>query len=106
MINAEFFLADNGELLGFHIKGHSGMAESGKDVLCAFVSSAAYMAANTISDVIKADADIYEHDGEMYVMVKKDDAHLCRDILRGLKLHLLSTEEQYSDFISVNYTEV
>ena len=83
MINAEFFSLPTGELIGYRIKGHSDMAESGQDILCAFVSSAAILTANTISEVIKAKADIYDDDGEVYVMIKRSDAVLCKDILEG-----------------------
>ncbi len=106
MISAEFFVTKNGEILGFHIKGHSEMADSGKDIICAFVSSAAYMAANTITDIIYAHAETRVEDGDMFVMVEKKDAVSCRDILAGLKLHLINTEEQYPNYLQVNYTEV
>lgn len=106
MINAEFFITENGDIIGFHINGHSGMAESGNDIVCAFVSSAAYMTANTITDVIHAQATAEAEDGDMFVMVAKKDAISCRDILAGLKLHLLNTEEQYPNYLQVNYTEV
>ena len=106
MINAEFFITKDGEIIGFHISGHSGMAESGQDVICAFVSSAAYMAANTITDIIHAQATAEDDDGDMYAMVAKKDAVSCRDILAGLKLHLINTEEQYPNYLQVNYTEV
>lgn len=107
MINAEFFVTeDNNIIVGFHIYGHSGMAESGNDIICAFVSSAAYMAANTITDIIHAKAEVTTDDGDMYVMVEKKDAASCRDVLAGLKLHLVNTEEQYPQFLQVNYTEV
>ena len=49
MIKARFFTEDH-LLCGYEISGHSGSAESGQDVICAFVSSAAYMAANTLSE--------------------------------------------------------
>ncbi len=106
MINAELFVSRGGTLRGFHITGHAMMADSGQDVLCAFVSSAAYMAANTITDVIHADATAEADNGDMYVMVSPKDAELCRDVLAGLRLHLINTEEQYPDYLQVNYTEV
>ena len=43
MIRAEFFADAQGTLLGFSVTGHAGLAESGEDILCAAVSSAAYM---------------------------------------------------------------
>lgn len=106
MINAEFFVDKNNDFLGFHISGHSGMAESGSDIICAFVSSAAYMAANTITDIIHAKATAEDSDGNMYVLVDRNDVALCQDILAGLKLHLINTEEQYPQYLQVNFTEV
>ena len=106
MIRAEFFIDRSGRINGFHIKGHSMMAESGEDVLCAFVSSAAYMAANTITDVIRADASAKDNDGEMEVAVAGRDIDACQDILAGMKLHLIETEKQYPENVKVIMTEV
>ena len=106
MIRAEFFITPDGLLSGFHIKGHSGSAESGRDIICAFVSSAAYMAANTITDVIGVNARAEDASGEMIVSVRKEDAARCSDILNGLRLHLLNTEELYPEFLKVIFTEV
>lgn len=106
MIRAEFFAAEGGLLVGYHISGHSGYAESGQDVICAFVSSAAYLTANTITEVMGVQAQAEAQDGDMLVMVGKNDAPRCRDALEGLKLHLLNTEEQYPEFINVIITEV
>lgn len=98
----------NGELVGFRITGHSGFADSGSDIVCSAISSAAYMAANTVTEVIKASAeiDINESDGGMLLRVFQKDAVTCRDILQGFKLHMLALEEQYSDYMIVNTTEV
>lgn len=98
----------NGELVGFRITGHSGFADSGSDIVCSAISSAAYMAANTVTEVIKASAeiDINESDGGMLLRVFQKDAVACRDILQGFKLHMLALEEQYSDYMIVNTTEV
>ncbi len=106
MIRAQFFVDRNGNLSGFHITGHSGLAESGEDVLCAFVSGAAYMAANTITDVICADARAEADDGDMKVTVAERDLEACQIILAGLKLHLTETEKQYPENIRVLMTEV
>jgi len=97
-----------GDLVGFRITDHSGYAESGSDIVCASISSAAYMTANTITDVIKvsAEVDVDEKNGEMLLRVFQRDAAACRDILQGFKLHMLALEEQYSDYMIVNNTEV
>ncbi len=82
------------------------MDEAGRDVVCAFVSSAAYMAANTVTDVLNVNAVAEAEDGDMYLMVDRKDMLSCRDIFEGLRLHLVNTEEQYPDYLQVNYTEV
>lgn len=105
MIKA-MFLRKHGKYLGFHITGHAGMEESGKDIVCAFVSSAAYMAANTITDIIGISAQAQADEGDMYVRVSEKDADRCSDILAGLKLHLVNTEEQYPQYLKVTDTEV
>lgn len=108
MISAKFFVLESGTIVGFEILGHSGYSESGKDIVCSAVSSAAYMTANTITDVIgiSADVSINESTGYMKMLVSSKDALLCKDILNGFKNHLLMLEEIYSKNINVNYTEV
>ena len=98
----------NGELVGFRITGHSGFAESGSDIVCASISSVAYMVANTITEIIRvsAEIDVDEENGDMLLRVFQKDATACRDILQGFKLHMLALEEQYSDYMIVNNTEV
>ncbi|MEE1076595.1 MAG: ribosomal-processing cysteine protease Prp [Acutalibacteraceae bacterium] len=98
----------NGDLVGFRITGHSGFAESGSDIVCSAISSAAYMTANTVTEIIKvsAEIDVNEADGGMLLRVFQKDATACRDILQGFKLHMLALEEQYSDYMIVNNTEV
>ena len=60
MIIAVFFEGENGR--GFEISGHAG-GNAGRDIVCAAVSSAVYMAANTVTEIIKVRADISEQDG-------------------------------------------
>ena len=43
MICADFHFGENG--ISFTVKGHSGSANAGEDIVCAAVSSAVYMAA-------------------------------------------------------------
>lgn len=98
MIKAEIFRNRDGLLTGFHISGHSGMAEAGEDVLCAFVSSAAYMTANTITEIIGAPAQAEVQDGDMTVTVDEKLMD-CQVVLEGLLLHLQATEEQYPEYL-------
>ena len=76
MIKINFTKCDD-LITGFECKGHSNSAPSGEDIVCAFVSSACFMTANTVTD-----------------------------ILNGLILHLTELEKDYPDNIKVNISEV
>lgn len=108
MLKAEFFILNDGKIKGFDISGHSGYAESGKDIVCAAVSSAAYMVANTITEVLNAQADVAVEESAAYMRLLVHDKYLsdCGYILQGFKNHLLMLEEMYSKNIKVFYKEV
>ncbi len=107
MIKAAFYYSKNGALTGFNIKGHSGYAESGSDIICASVSSAAYMVANTIMEImgVKADARV-DDSGEMTVIIPEESADKTNDILQGLKLHINELSLQYPKNVTITTTEV
>ena len=50
MIEAIFTVTDK-VIQGFEISGHSDYSEEGSDIICAAVSSAAYMTANTLTAI-------------------------------------------------------
>lgn len=106
MILIRFLSESTGNIVGFVMEGHAGYADQGEDIVCAAVSSAAYMTANTITEIIKAETEVAVEDGMMFVRVVAGDAIRCRDIFAGLKLHLIGLEEQYPNRIQVNYMEV
>ncbi|MBQ8227766.1 MAG: ribosomal-processing cysteine protease Prp [Clostridia bacterium] len=98
MIKARFF--NHGDLLtGFEFSGHSDSAEYGEDIICSAVSSAAYMAANTITEILSVDADIRVEDGYLYLKVKPLSE--TQAILKGLQLHLISLSQDYPKNIKV-----
>ena len=99
MIMINFSQCD-GLLTGFECKGHSNSAPNGEDIICAFVSSACYMAANTITDIIKLDADTAATNGYMRVEINASPEY-AQDILKGLKLHLTELEKKYPQNIKV-----
>lgn len=107
MINAAFFNSEEGKLLGFSVSGHAGMGEEGTDILCAAVSSAAYMTANTLLEVLHVTPKkLSVHDGEMLLVLEARDAHASEIVLSGFKLHLIGLEEQYPENLNVSYTEL
>ena len=106
MTEVTFYTAENGDIQGFHVKGHSGYAKQGEDIVCAAISSAVYLVMNTVTDVMNIEAQAEAENGDAVFRVKSNQTAACRDIMQGLKLHLLSLEEQYGKFIHVKNTEV
>ena len=104
MIRVRFHTA-NDALIGFTLDGHAGWGVSGQDIVCAAVSSAAYMTANTVTEIIGATADITVDDGYMQVMLTDKIAD-CQDILSGFQLHLEAMQDQYPNRVHLMNTEV
>ena len=81
-------------IAGFEINGHSGAGEKGHDIVCAAISSAAYMAANTITEVIGAKAQISTADGAMKLLLASGAEEECRVTLEGFMLHIKQLRKQ------------
>lgn len=101
MISASFSIRE--DCCSFTIKGHSGYAEEGSDIICASVSSAAYLTANTLSEVFGKEITAKVKDGYMAFSVAADET-AC-GIVKGLKLHLEQLAEDYPDFIKITTEE-
>ena len=105
MITVRFF--GKQPIFGFHITGHSDANPDGPEVICAAVSSAAYMTANLITEIIGCKPQLSVDDGDMFLKLKTEqEATRCSDILQGLRLHLGSLSEQYPKYIKLTYSEV
>ena len=99
-------LKRNDNLCGFDVQGHSGSAVSGRDIVCAAVSSAVYMAANTLTEVCGCKADIRESDGHLTCTIHTADTQKAQEVLAGLHIHLQGLVAQYPKFITIQLTEV
>ena len=98
------YLFENDILVGFHLKGHS-TASAEDDIgrlVCASISSAAYMAANTVTEIVGAQAvaEVNEEVGEMLFEVKSDFEEAL-PILLGFELHMEQLSEQFTDYIKI-----
>ena len=100
MIKASFCIRENS--VSFTVKGHSGFAEEGSDIVCAAVSSAAIMTVNTVTEILGEKGDVKVEDGFLQF---KASGKAARDIIMGLKLHLEGLSAEYPDYVTVT-TEV
>ncbi len=89
-------------MFGFSVKGHSTMGcddENGR-LVCSAISSAAYMAANTVTEIIGDKADIEVEDGKM-VLKALNPSDKTVAVLEGFKLHIEQLAEDYSNSIKI-----
>ncbi len=96
------FLIEDKVLVGFELSGHC--SKSSDDVLgkivCAAVSSAAYLTANTVTEIIGDKAEVFEADAKMRFKVLNPSTSSVA-VLEGLKLHLQELSYQYSNNIII-----
>lgn len=105
MTRINFFRNNDDLLVGFECKGHTGAGCEGEDIVCAFISSACYLVANTVTEIMKMDAKASATDGFMRLQIKSSPQQ-AQDILNGLVLHLTELQKDYPDNIKVTTTEV
>ena len=98
------FLKDVNGYFGFELSGHSDYAENGTDIVCAAVSSAAFLTANNITDFFKIKADVTLSDGYMKLTAGKSDN--LNHLIEGFYQHMLGLESQYEQDINVIISEV
>ena len=94
MTTAKFLFSDE-TIVSFELSGHSGAGEEGTDIVCSAISSAAYMAANTIIEVMKLNPKAVVRDGYLKIQMNLDDARKSKVITDGLYLHLSELQNQY-----------
>lgn len=94
MTTAKFLFSDE-TIISFELSGHSGAGESGTDIVCSAVSSAVYMAANTIIEILKLNPETVVRDGYLKLEMNSDDARKSKVITDGLYLHLSELQGQY-----------
>ena len=96
------FIRNGKTNIGFVSSGHAGFAEAGQDIVCAAVSSAAYMAANTITDIFGAKAEAEVKDGFLSFLLTEENA-VSSQLLSGLEAHIRELAKDYPSSIKVIY---
>ncbi len=101
MILAKFLSTEDKTIFGFEINGHSGYAETGSDIVCASISSCAYMVANTVTDVYHIDAEIETQNGFLRFLVPIAKANELQPLFEGFRLHLNELSKDYRKYLKV-----
>ena len=104
MVRMTLFARD-GMLCGFRMSGHAG-GQAGTDIVCAAISSAALLAANTVTDVCGCHAVTRMRDGYLLLSVVTGDCDRAQETLEGLRLHMEELQRQYPDRLHLDLLEI
>jgi uncharacterized protein YsxB (DUF464 family) len=103
MIKATFYKdSEKGSFFGFNIKGHSGYAESGSDIVCAAISSMVMLFVNTAEGALGVPFD-FESDEESALMdfrFKAESEFAIKSLMCFYEC-VKSVSEDYPAFVKV-----
>ena len=97
MIKAIFYNKGD-SIRGFEISGHSGYAEQGSDIICASVSSAAYMTVNTVTEIIGEFGEAEVDEGYLRFICESDRTEV-QAVLKGFAFHVKALADDYKEYI-------
>lgn len=99
MIKAVFY-KKNGGLSGFSISGHAGWGESGSDIVCAAVSSAAELVCNTVTDFFKEEAEVSVQENILELKMKSGGGEAPK-LIESFRAHMQLISEEFPGCIRI-----
>ncbi len=100
----------NREVIGYEIKGHTGFAEAGQDIVCAAVSVLAQTGANALEKLAGLEPRIQMEDGYLQVMLpenlQESEREQAKTILDTILVGLEDVVDAYPRYVRLRYREV
>ena len=100
MTEATFYLSE-GMICSFEIKGHSGYAASGEDIVCAAISSTVWMTVNTLENILHLDVEYKTSDADVFLEVSDRDIGSAQVLLEGFRQFLCNLSAEYKKYLTV-----
>ena len=95
----------NGKICEYQIKGHSGYAEEGSDIVCAGVSTAGQMALVGLKEVLKLDVEFDIKDAYLHVVLKDFQNDEAQAILSAMEKTLEDIAKNYDKNVRMEVRE-
>ena len=101
------FHMEGDRITGFEVKGHSGYAPEGEDIVCAAVTSAVRLAECAVNDVLGLEAAVKVREKDASLSLKlpaslgQTNESTCQTLLAALMVHFVQLAEEYPENISV-----
>lgn len=106
MIQASFS-TDGSRITAFTVAGHSGLAPSGEDILCAAVTSAVRLTECAVNDVLglQAPVKVQEEEASIHLKLPRnlegEADQVCQTLLAALMVYLVQLQEEYPQHMNV-----
>ena len=101
------FHLEGSRIVGFEVKGHSGYADEGSDIVCAAVTSAVRLCECAINDVLGLEASVKVRQKDASISLKlpgglgQTNESTCQTLLTALMVYLTELHAEYPENISV-----
>lgn len=94
----------NGKIYEYQVKGHSGYAPEGADIVCSAISVASQMALVGLSEVLHlpVQADIQE--GYLHVKLLQE-SESAQPILQAMELTMRDVQKTYAKYVKMEVRE-
>ena len=99
------FFSEGSRIVGFEVKGHSGYAPEGEDIVCAAVTSAVRLTECAVNDVLGLEASVRVKDDSISLKLPgglgEQNEETCQTLLAALMLYFTQLHEEYPEHILV-----
>ena len=101
------FHMEGERIVGLTVKGHSGYAEAGSDIVCAAITSAVRLTECAVNDVLGLQAGVKVNDQDASITLKLprnlegEADQVSQTLLAALMVYLVQLQEEYPEHINV-----
>lgn len=101
------FHMEGARIVSVDVRGHSGYAEAGADLICNTVVSAIQLLECTVNDVLGLAAAVKIEPDEPHISLhlpgglSELDEYTCQNLLAGMMVYLTGLRQQYPEYLNV-----
>ena len=101
------FYSEGSRLTGLEMKGHSGYAPQGEDIVCAALTSAIRLIECAVNDVLGLEASVKVKPEKALISLKlpgglgQQNESTCQTLMAGLMVYFTQLQEEYPENITV-----
>ena len=101
------FYSEGSRLTGLEMKGHSGYAPQGEDIVCAALTSAVRLIECAVNDVLGLEASVKVREKDASISLKLPNGlgptkeKTCQTLLAAHLVHCVQLAEEYPENITV-----